>query len=402
MVNSLRRVLNLPLLVFYGLGVTVGAGIFALIGEIVHLAGDQAPLAFLLAGMVAGATGFSYALLVVQYPRAAGEAVFVKMGLNAWAGRLVGLGVAVTAIVSSAVISIAFAGYLATLVNLPHMLLVLGLLLTLAAVACWGVRQSVLFAAAITVLELGTLVMLALSGSPLLLEPAVWVKVSTLPVNALAWTGVLSASVIAFFAFIGFEDLVNMAEETVSPQTVMPKAIAWTLLITILLYVLIAAIAVALPERQALTNSNAPLAVLFEAVTGLSGRPIAAIASIAMVNGVLIQIVMASRVIYGMANEGLLPAWLGQVQANRQTPMRAIGLTTACIAALALGFPLLQLAQATSLVTLAVFTAVNLALWRLGSHPNAPVTLRRWRLWGLVAAAMPAGLFISELWLQLA
>lgn len=399
--NRLRRVLNLPLLVFYGLGVTVGAGIFALIGEVVHLAGDQAPLAFLLAGMVAGATGFSYALLVVQYPRAAGEAVFVKMGLNAWAGRLVGLGVAVTAIVSSAVISIAFAGYLATLVNLPHMLLVLGLLLTLAAVACWGVRQSVLFAAAITVLELGTLVMLALSGSPLLLDTAVWVKVSTLPVNALAWTGVLSASVIAFFAFIGFEDLVNMAEETVSPHTVMPKAIAWTLLITILLYVLIAAIAVALPQRQALTNSNAPLAMLFEAVTGLSGRPIAAIASIAMVNGVLIQIVMASRVIYGMANEGLLPAWLGQVQASRQTPMRAIGLTTACITALALGFPLLQLAQATSLVTLAVFTAVNLALWRLGSHPDAPAKLRRWRLWGLVAAAMPAGLFISELWLQL-
>ena len=205
---------------------------------------------------------------------------------------------------------------------------------------------------------------------------------------------------IAFFAFIGFEDLVNMAEETVNPQTVMPKAIAWTLLITILLYVLIAAIAEALPDRQAI-SSSAPLAALFEAFTGLSGSPIAAIASIAMVNGVLIQIVMAGRAIYGMANEGLLPAWLGQVQARRQTPMRAIGLASACIAALALGFPLAQLAQATSLVTLAVFTAVNLALWRLGSQADAAAVLQRWRLWGLLSAAMPAGLLLSEVWRQL-
>ena len=189
--NTLRRVLSLSLLIFYGLGITVGAGIFALIGEMVHLAGDQAPLAFLMAGLIAGATGFSYALLVVQYPRTAGEAVFVKRGINVWACRLLGLRVAVTAIVSSAVISIAFAGYLATLIELPTNFLVLGLLLTLAAVASWGVRQSVLFAAAITVLELGALVLLVASDSVLLLEPAVVDKVSTLPVNALAWTGVL-------------------------------------------------------------------------------------------------------------------------------------------------------------------------------------------------------------------
>ena len=165
---ALRRTLTLPLLVFYGVGVTVGAGIFALIGEILSLAGDKAPLAFLLAGLIAGATGFSYALLVRVFPRAGGEAVFVNRGLGTIAGRLAGLGVVITGIVSSAVIALAFAGYVQALIALPAPLLTAGVVLLLAFVAWWGVRESVIFAAVITLLEVGTLVFIILSGMPLL------------------------------------------------------------------------------------------------------------------------------------------------------------------------------------------------------------------------------------------
>ncbi|OOY50125.1 hypothetical protein BOV94_08585 [Solemya velum gill symbiont] len=277
--TRLRRALGIPLLVFYGLGVTIGAGIFALIGEIVRLAGDHAPQAFLLAGLIAGATGWSYALLVSVYPRAAGEAVFVKIGMGAMAGRIVGLGITLTAIISSAVVSIAFGGYLGTLLPIPQTVMVLGVLLVLSIAAWMGVKQSVIFAAVITVLEVGSLIVIALSGAPLLTDAPLLLKVVTPPSDAVTWAAVFSATIIAFFAFIGFEDMVNMAEETIDPKRVMPKAIILTLLITVVLYALISTIAVALPDREALTSSSAPLAVLFEAVTGLSGKPIAVLAS---------------------------------------------------------------------------------------------------------------------------
>jgi amino acid transporter len=386
------------MLVFYGLGVTIGAGIFALIGEIVRIAGDHAPMAFLVAGLIAGATGLSYALLVGVYPRAAGEAVFVKIGIGSVAGRLVGIGVTLTAIISSAVITIAFGGYLGTLIPVARPVMVVGLLVVLATVAWLGVRESVAFAAVITVLEVGTLLVIALSGSPMLADAALLLRVTTPPVDSLAWAAVFSASIIAFFAFVGFEDLENMAEETIDPKKVVPKAILLTLLVTVILYALITTIAVALPDREALTSSSAPLAVLFESVTGWSGKPVAAMAAIAMINGILIQIVMASRVVYGMAAEGLVPAWLGKIDARRQTPARAIVLITMCVALLALGLPLVHLAQATSIVTLSVFTLVNLALWRIGRRMDADPTLRRWRYWGIVGALMSACLLLTEVW----
>ena len=398
---TLRRALGLPILVFYGVGVTIGAGIFALIGEIVYIAGDHAPMAFLLAGLIAGATGFSYALLVGVYPRAAGEAVFVTIGMGPVADRLVGIAVTLTAIISSAVITIAFGGYLGTVIPVPQPVMVAGVLLVLATVAWLGVRESVAFAAVITVLEVGTLLVIAAVGGPLLADRDLLLAVVTPPASTGAWSAVFAASIIAFFAFVGFEDLENMAEETVDPRTVMPKAIVLTLLITVVLYTLISTIAVALPDRAALTASSAPLAVLFESVTGWSGRPIAAMASIAMVNGILIQIVMASRVIYGMANEALVPQWFGKIDARRRTPARAVVLVTASIALLALSLPLVHLAQATSIVTLSVFTLVNLALWQIGSRANAPVRLRRWRLWGVLGALMSAGLLLTEAWRML-
>jgi len=395
-VPTLRRVLGLPLLVFYGVGVTIGAGIFALIGEITRIAGDHAPMAFLLAGAIAGATGLSYAKLTSVYPRAAGEAVFVKIGLGDSLARLVGLGIVVTGVISSAVLTLAFGGYLSTLVPLPPSVTAMGILLLLAAVAWLGVRESVALAAIITVLEVGTLIVITVTGSPLLADSTVVALALAPPTDSIAWAAVFSASIIAFFAFVGFEDIVNMAEETIDPHRVLPRAIIITLLITVVLYVLIAMIAVALPDRAALTGSSAPMAVLFEAVTGASGKPIAAIASIAMVNGILVQIVMASRVLYGMAREGLVIKAFSVLNARRQTPTRAIVLVTLLIAVLALGFPLVSLAQATSLLTLGVFTLVNLALWLIGGRDDADPVLRRWRYWGVLGAILSAGLLAIE------
>lgn len=394
--QQLRRTITLPWLVFYGVGVTIGAGIFALIGEVLALSGDQAPLAFLLAGLVAGVTGVSYAALIRRYPRAGGEAVFVNRGLGSAFARLAGYGVVVTGIVSSAVISIAFAGYLRALLPVPQPVLVLAVVGVLSAIAWYGVRESVFFAAAVTLLELGTLLVVIFFGLPLLADPDGVVSTLTPTLNPVILAGVLSSGVLAFFAFIGFEDIINMCEETVEPEVTVPKSIYLTLGITLVIYVLLAIIAALAEDRSAIVSSSAPMAQLFQSVSGLSGKPVAAAATIAMINGVLVQIVMASRVLYGMANEGLAPTWLATIDPRRQTPARATMLVALVIVVLALLFPLVRLAAATSLVTLGVFALVNLSLYLLGRREKATVLYRR-RWWGLLGAVLCVSIAISQL-----
>jgi len=196
---QLERTLSLPLLVFYGLGVTVGAGIFALVGEILGIAGDHAALAFLLAGVIAGFTGVSYMALVAQFPRAGGEAVYVNRGLGRQAGRFAGLGVVVTGIISSAVVAQAFSGYVATLVSVPKWLTAAALVLLLTAVAWWGVRESVIVASIVTVLEVGTLLAVALFGLP---EIELDVVARGFDLSGAGTTSaVLTGAGIAFFAY---------------------------------------------------------------------------------------------------------------------------------------------------------------------------------------------------------
>ncbi len=393
---SLRRVLTLPWLVFYGVGVTVGAGIFALIGQVVGLAGDHAPLAFLVAGLVAAFTGFSYAALASAYPRAAGEAFFVGMGMGSFAGRIVGLGVVAVAITSSAVIALAFAGYVWTITGLPESASVVGVLAGLGLIAWIGVRESVAVAAVITVLEVGTLLAVVAVGLPMIGEADNLDKVLSLPASGALWSVVFAGAFVAFFAFIGFEDIENMAEETLDPHRAVPMAIILTLVISVAIYVLVATVATAFPERDALVESKAPLALMFESAAGTSGAPVAVMAAIAMINGILVQIVMASRVLYGMSRERMIPAAIGVLDAKRQTPLRAIALVTVLAGLFALFVPLLRLAELTSLIMLLVFATVNLSLFLIGRRHGALPTLRRWRYLGLAGSLVSLALAGAE------
>lgn len=393
---ALRRVLSLPWLVFYGVGVTIGAGIFALISEIVAIAGDHAVWAFLVAGLVAGFTGFSYAVLASAYPRAAGEAIFVSYGLGEIAGRIIGYGVVAVAITSSAVIGLAFSRYMASFTGLPEPLSLIAILVLLAGVAIAGVRESVAVAALITVLEAGTLLVVIVAGLPMLAQPDNLARVMSVPVEWSGWSAVFAGAFVAFFAFIGFEDIENMAEETQDAARVIPLAIILTLVISVAIYALVALVASAYPDRAGLVASKAPLSDLFAALTGWPGAPVAAMASVAMVNGILVQIVMASRVIYGMSKEGMLPGHFGRLHATRQTPARAILFIAAAVVLLGLFVPLLRLAELTSLVILLVFATVNLSLFLIGRRPDAPKRLRRWRYWGLAGSLVSLALAISE------
>jgi APA family basic amino acid/polyamine antiporter len=394
---GLRRVLSLPWLVFYGVGVTVGAGIFALIGDVLLLAGDHAPWAFVVAGVVATFTALSYAALASAFPHAAGEVIYVKQGLGSLAARIVGYGIVLTVILSTAVIALAFAQYVSSFSGIPGWAALAGVLVVLGAIAVAGVKESVAVASLITVLEVGTLLVVIAAGLPDAIgSGALWTVLAP-PSGMAAWSGVMASGFLAFFAFIGFQDIVNMAEETEDAERAVPRAVLLTLVISIFIYVLAAAVAAAFPDRAAVTASKAPLAALFEGVSGQSGTVIAIMASVAMVNGILVQIVMGSRVLYGMAREGMMPGVLGRVHPGRQTPGMATLVLVAAIGMLALWLPLLQLAELASLFILVVFTLVNLSLFLVGSRPGAPDRPRRWRHIGLIGAALSLGLIMSEL-----
>lgn len=357
---KLRRRLGLPLLVLYGTGITVGAGIYVLIGAVAGHAGTFAPWSFVLAALVMAFTVGSYAELATRLPVSAGEAAYVRTAFRQqWLSKAVGLLTVAIGIVSSSAVAIGSAGYIRQFVPWPEALIIVLLLLAIGAVASWGILESVVMASVFTLIEVGGLVIIiaaaAVSDMPV---PPPQVP----PLSPQIWSGIAFASLLAFFAFIGFEDLVNVAEEAKNPERDLPKAMALTLVISTVLYVAVATIAVAVVAPKDLAASGAPLALVFQKVAHVSPATISVIAIVATLNTILAQLTMVSRVVYGMAQQGDLPKTLGAVNAVTQTPLLATWITVAVALVLSLLVPIERLAEGTSVATLAVFASVNLSL----------------------------------------
>lgn len=359
----LRRRLTLPLLILYGLGVTVGAGIYVLVGTTAAKAGVYAPISFLAAAIVVAFTGFSYAELSARFPVSAGEAAYVKAGLRSKRiALIVGLAVASVGIISASAITVGASAYLQDLTGLDSRLLTVFIALVLCGVAVLGVLESVAMAAVFTVVEiLGLFLVLAfgLGGHPELL-----MQLDRLvpPFEGEVWLGIGAASLLAFFAFVGFEDLANIAEEAIDPDRNMPKAIIWTLILATVLYLAVVSVVVLTVPIDALAESAAPLNLMFTDAPPSLRASFNLIASVATLNGVLIQMIMSSRVIYGLAKQDQLPEKLGYVYPRTNTPVVATVLVTGLVLLLSLFLPIERLAELTSQIALAIFATVNLSL----------------------------------------
>jgi amino acid transporter len=363
--TALRRRLGIGLLVLYGTGVTVGAGIYVLIGAVAGYASIYTPWAFFVAAVVMGLTVASYAELCSRFPVAAGEAAYVRAAFGSrLLSRLTGITMIGTAVIASATVALGASGYISNFIEWPRTAIVAVIVVAMGAVSAWGVLESVVLASVFTVIEVGGLVMIVaaglLAGAPVM--EALW---PPLPPDSMAWSGIGFASLLAFFAFIGFEDITNMAEETKNPERVLPRALGATLLVTTVLYMLVAAVAVTTISSTELAASSAPLALVFHKLVAVSPGTLSAIAIVATLNTILAEMTMATRVVYGLAQQGDLPRSLGRVHGTTATPMLATAVVVAMTLALALAVPFLRLAEATSIATLAVFAAVNLALIRL-------------------------------------
>lgn len=362
----LKRSLTLPMVVLYGLGVTIGAGIYVLIGATAAQAGIYAPVSFLAAALVIGFTAFSYAELGTRYPVSAGEAVYVREGLQSQTiSRLVGLLVMASGVVSAAAVSIGAAAYLQALVPLPINLLVIVIVLCLGLIAVWGITQSVVLAGVFTLIEIGGLLFVVYYG--VVSTPDLLARVPQLlpPVQMDVFTGIGAASLLAFFAFVGFEDIANIAEEVKEPHKNLPRAIIVTLIVSVLIYLMVVGVVVLVVPIEKLAASAAPLALVFGAEAKNYSTLFTVIASLATLNGILVQIIMASRVLYGMAKKNSMPKVFAQVDAATQTPVVATVTIVSIIVVLALAFPITALAKLTSMVVLGVFVLVNAALLRL-------------------------------------
>ena len=378
---ALRRRLGLSLLVLYGVGITIGAGIYVLIGAVAGYAGIYTPWSFVLAALVMGFTVASYAEMSTRIPVSAGEAAYVKAAFHSrWFSTLTGLLTVAIGVVSSSAVTLGSAGYIAQFVDLPRPLIVIVIVVALGAVAGWGILESVVLAGLFTLIEVGGLVAIIVAAIYRDV-PFVATLAQTPPFDAAVLSGIGFASLLAFFAFIGFEDLANVVEEVKVPHRDLPRAMVLTLVIATALYVAVAAIAVSVVAPEKLAESPAPLSLVFSAVASISPATISVIAIVATLNTILAQMTMAARVIYGMARQGDLPGIAGRVHPRTATPLFATALIVVLVIVLAIGVSLERLAESTSLATLAVFALVNLALLRLrqrrvhtpGPHVKVPI-----------------------------
>ncbi len=358
---GLRRTLGLPLLTLYGLGNILGAGIYVLIGKVAGFAGTSTTLAFVVAMVTAAVTAFSYMELAGRYPVSASVSVYLHRAFGKrWLSTVIGLAMVGGGVASAAALAQGFAGYLRSFVPVPTVVSSVGLLMLLGAIAIKGIGESATAAAALTGLEVLGLVLVIWFGRRAFgeVEPATVLAIDP----AVGVGGLVAGAFLAFYAFIGFEDMVNVAEEVKNPSRTMPLAILFALLASTVLSLLVVVVATALVPPADLAASEAPLTLVFERSGAHHGQVLSVIGLIAAMNGVIVQIVMGSRILYGLAQEGWIHRGFGRVHRSLRTPVRA---TLAVLAAMVAGtvlLPLVSLAQLTSLLVLIVFTLVNASL----------------------------------------
>jgi amino acid transporter len=392
---ALKRSLSLPLITLYGLGNILGAGIYVLIGKVAAHAGMFAPVSFLVASLLACLTAFTYAEMSARYPYSAGEAVYLHMGFSMqWLSVLVGLLIVLAGIVSAATIARGFTGYLEVFVSLPVPVVIVTLVMVLGGLAAWGISESVKTAAVITVAETFGLLLILWVALP---EPEQWTAQAAAmvpPADGMVWQGILLGGFLAFYAFIGFEDMVNVAEEVRNPLRNLPLAILLALAISVTLYMLVSVVAVSTVAPEQLADSDAPLAFLYSQATGKEPVVISLISIFAIVNGALIQIIMAARVLYGLSNQRWLPGFFGSVNPVTRTPINATVVVSLLVMTMALWLPIETLAGFTSLFILTVFALVNGALWRIKSREKEAPAVFCTQRWVPVAGCLCSSAFV--------
>ncbi|NOR81542.1 MAG: amino acid permease [Methyloprofundus sp.] len=369
---QLKRKLTLPLVTFYGIGTILGAGIYVLVGKVAGYAGMYTPIAFLLALVLATFSALSYAEFSARFPLSAGEAVYIFKGLNCrLLSVFIGICICFASATSVATLLLGVVGYLKVLIEVSDLLVIVSLTLLMGLIVSWGIGESVLIATIMTLIGMAGLLLIIWVARDNLNQLPVRLHEMVPTFRLAIWEGILLGSFIAFYAFLGFEDIVNVAEEVRNPQRNLPLAIILALVITTLFYMAISTVCVLSLPTARLAQTDAPLAMLYSNITGRPPLTITLISLTSILNGALIQIIKTSRILYGMSRQGWLPSWLGRVNSRTHTPLYATLFAISSILLFALYLPLLDLVKLSSFITLFVFALINFSLWRLKVHQPA-------------------------------
>ncbi len=327
MVTELKRCLKLHEIVIYGVGLILGAGIYVLIGSAAGMAGNMLWLSFLLAAGVASFTAVSYAELSAMFPEAAAEYVYARSAFK-WRGLawIIGFVAIIIGFTTTSAVAVGFARYLALFVPLDKTLLAAGLICAMTLVNFWGIKESARFNALATSIEVGGLLLLIVVGGYFIVRGHIpLANLTALPPltspDVFPWLPVVSAGALIFFAYMGFEDIANIAEEAQKPSQTLPKAFLYSLLISTVIYVLVAIVVVSVVPFSELAASDQPLSLVMGVlVGGAAPEWIAVVALFATANTVLITLIVCARMMYGMAKSSSLPVSLAKVHALRKTP----------------------------------------------------------------------------------
>lgn len=378
----LSRSMGLLALTLYGVGDMLGTGIYALIGSYAGAMGNAVWVAFAASMVAAMLTGLSYASLGSRYPRAAGAAYVTQHAFGLpMLSYVLGLAVLASGLTSMATATRGFSGYVMQLVQQPGdspwvYVTMLGSIGVMTLINLRGIRESIWANSLCTIVEVSGLVLVIAAGmrywgSVNLLETAIDAK-SGQPMP-LDLGLILSGAVLTFYSFVGFEDMLNVTEEVKDPQRTFPIALVSALIITTLIYIAVAVTAVSVIPAAELAKTPGPLvAVVQKAAPWVSPLLFTAVSLFAIANTALLNYIMGSRLLYGMSKQGLAPKVLGKVHPRWHTPHVAILVLLVILVALAMLGKIGDLAQATSLLLLAVFVVVNLALVVLQRRPNEP------------------------------
>jgi amino acid transporter len=380
--TKLRQSITGPLLFLFILGDVLGAGIYALMGVLSGRVGGALWAPLLLALFLALLTAGSYAELVTKYPKAGGAAIFAERAFKQpIIAFLVGFSMLAAGVTSAAGLSLAFAGdYLGTFVDVPAIPAAIVFLAVVACVNARGISESVKSNVVMTVVEVTGLVIVIVAVAVMLGGGrGDLARVTEFPVGANPAVATLGAAIVAYYSFVGFETSANVAEEVREPSRVYPRALFGALATAGVVYVLVGlASAVALPSAELSASSGPLLAVVAATGVAVPTWMFSLIALVAVANGALLTMIMASRVTYGMAEQGLLPAGLAKVLPRRRTPWVAIVTTTAVAMLLTLVGDLSTLAETVVLLLLFVFISTNLAVLVLRRDRVAHDHFRVW------------------------
>jgi APA family basic amino acid/polyamine antiporter len=354
--QGLKREVGLAGAISYGVGVIVGAGIYALVGKVAGFSGNAIWVSFLLGAAIASFTGLSYAELSRLIPSAGGEYDYVlKASRREFLAFIIGWLVILTGIISAAAVALGFAGYLKAYIGVAEPITATLLVLILSALSYWGIRESIWLNAVFTSIEVVGLIIVIIVGIPFIGS-----------VNYLEYPqglqGIIFATALVIFAYLGFEGIVKLGEETKEPEKTIPKAIIASIIITTVLYALVGIAAVSVVPYQQLASSSAPIAdIALKAQGEELYIALSTISLIATTNTVLILLIATSRILYHVAKRSSI-SFLSKVHHKRGTPHFAILITAAMTIPFAFLGDIEFVASVTNFITFAVFFTINVTV----------------------------------------